>query len=125
MKLESIDVDNTRRREIAQIYCSEIKNPLVRLPVFPDDALSHVWHLFVVRVERRESLLAFLKAAGVQTLIHYPKPPHLQNAYRGVFDKSNFLVTEKIHQEVLSLPIGPTLKDHDIRKVVEAVNAWN
>lgn len=125
VKLKSIDADNERRRQIAEFYSNEIKNPLIKLPYHPCDPLNHVWHLFVVRSENREDLVEFLKEGGVQTLIHYPIPPHQQNAYKGRLEASDLRITEKIHEEVLSLPISPTLEDVSVERIVGLINKWN
>lgn len=122
VKLKYLDADNARRREIAKYYRENIKNPRIILPKIYDE-MAHVWHLFVVRTEDREGLVAHLERNDIQTNIHYPTPPHLQGAYSEWANRS-YPVTEKIHKEVLSLPISPVLTDDEVAKVVEVVNEW-
>ena len=122
VKLAHLDADNARRREIAAYYCENIKNPLIILPK-AHEAAAHAWHVFVVRCEKRAALQAYLAEQGIQTLIHYPKPPHKQEAYKE-WNTMSFPITEKIHAEVLSLPISPVLSDDDALKIVESLNAW-
>ena len=122
VKLAHLDADNARRREIAKFYRENITNPRIVLPQV-DDELAHVWHLFVIRCDDRDGLARHLKERGIETNIHYPTPPHLQGAYAEWADKS-YPITEKIHREVLSLPIGPTLTDDAAARVAAAVNAW-
>lgn len=123
VKLKYIDQENGRRREIAKRYLSEIKNDKFVLPVNPADEQEHVWHLFVIRTQEREKLQNYLTENGVQTLIHYPIPPHKQQAYKELNDLS-FPVTEKIHEEVLSLPISPVMEDEEVSEVIEVLNKF-
>jgi dTDP-4-amino-4,6-dideoxygalactose transaminase len=123
VKLKYIDNDNQIRREIANQYVAGIKNDKIILPVLPEDENMHVWHLFVVRTKEREELQAYLTANGVQTLIHYPIPPHKQKAYSELNDLS-FPITEQIHNEVLSLPISPVMEQEDVEKVIKIINAY-
>lgn len=123
VKLKYIDQENSRRREIAKKYCSEITNPKIILPSFPVDEKEHVWHLFVVRTENRDSLQKSLTENGIQTLIHYPIPPHQQQAYKEWNEKS-YPISEKIHQEVLSLPVSPVLTDEEVNKIIEVINSY-
>jgi len=129
VKLKRLDTDNIRRRQIAQYYCDNISNPDVILPVKKnyfqlsnfDNQLSHVWHLFVIRHKLRDKLQGYLSGNGVQTLIHYPIPPHKQIAYRNL-NSLKMPITEQIHNEVLSLPISPIMTDAEVMKVVELIN---
>lgn len=121
VKLNYIDEENNKRKAIAEKYLAEIKNPALILPEIPADPAEHVWHLFVIRTPEREKLQNFLTEKGVQTLIHYPIPPHKQEAYKEM-DEMNFPFTEKIHQEVLSLPISPVMSEDDIDTVIQSVN---
>lgn len=121
VKLKYIDADNARRREIAKLYIEEIKNPKIILPVNPENELEHVWHIFVIRIDDREKLQNYLTKNSIQTLIHYPIPPHKQQAYKEWKDLS-FPITEKIHNEVLSLPISPVIGEDEIKIVVEMIN---
>jgi len=123
VKLPHLDDDNARRREIAARYLAEIANPAVVLPARPEDPRANVWHVFPVRTERRDAFGEYLAARGIQTVIHYPIPPHRQPAYTEWHGLS-LPVTEKIHDTVISLPISPVLTDAEVTRVVAAVNAW-
>lgn len=122
VKLKYLDQDNAQRRVFAKMYRDGIKNKYISLPKVNDEE-SHVWHVFVIRTKRRNELQQFLLERGIQTNIHYPTPPHKQNAYREWNDLS-FPVTEKIHSEVLSLPISPVMTDEQIRYVIKNINEW-
>lgn len=122
-KLPALDADNAWRRKIAERYCAEITHPLIRLPEFPEARERNVWHIYPVLCERRDELQAFLTAEGIQTLIHYPIPPHRQPAYSEWCDRS-YPIAERIHAQELSLPIGPTLSDEAVSSVISAVNRW-
>jgi dTDP-4-amino-4,6-dideoxygalactose transaminase len=128
LKLPYIDKDNQRRRQIAQYYCENIKNPNIVLPFQKESDINsissnlcHVWHLFAIRHPNRNNLQHYLTSKGVQTIIHYPIPPHKQLAYKE-FGQMNLPITEKIHQEVLSLPISPVMTDQEVKDVVEIIN---
>lgn len=121
VKLKYIDKENQRRKDIAKRYITEITNPNVILPEFPKDEKEHVWHLFVIRTQEREKLQNFCIENRIQTLIHYPIPPHKQGAYKEMNNLS-FPVTEKIHNEVLSLPISPVMNDEEVGKVIDCIN---
>lgn len=127
VKLKYMDAENQHRREIAQFYCENIKNPAIILPIQgnPQSAIrnpqSHVWHLFVIRHPKRDKLQKYLVENGIQTLIHYPIPPHKQMAYR-TWNKMEFPVTGKIHNEVLSLPISPVMREEEVKSVIETIN---
>ena len=123
VKLKYIDEENAKRREIAKRYISEIKNDKIVLPVNPENEEEHVWHLFVIRTQEREKLQNYLTENGVQTLIHYPIPPHKQQAYKQM-NHLTFPVTEQIHQEVLSLPISPVMSDEEVGKVIAIINNY-
>ena len=123
VKLKHLDADNARRREIARYYRDNIKNPEIILPQTVDEA-SHVWHVFVVRVKNREKFQQHLADSGIQSLIHYPIPPHKQEAYRE-WNELSFPVTEMIHREVVSLPISPVMTDTEVEKVTVAINNFN
>jgi dTDP-4-amino-4,6-dideoxygalactose transaminase len=122
IKLHHLDQENEVRRDIADSYLDGITHPAVRLP-----ARTHreeqVWHLFVVRVSRRESIQQHLVEQGVQTQIHYPIPPHRQQAYPSL-DRYSLPETEAIHREVLSLPLSPVMSPKDVDIVISAVNSW-
>lgn len=129
VKLKRLDADNIRRHQIAQYYCENISNTEIILPVEKDYfqlttfnlQLSHVWHLFVLRHPDRDKLQQYLDKNEVQTLIHYPIPPHKQLAYKE-WNNLQLPITEQIHDEVLSLPISPVMNDAEITKVVEVIN---
>lgn len=126
VKLKYIDQENDRRREIANYYLENIKNDKLILPfLIPNSSFviekDHVWHLFVIRTSEREKLQNYLTENGVQTLIHYPIPPHKQEAYKEM-NHLSFPITEKIHEEVLSLPISPVMSDEEVKKVVDVMN---
>jgi dTDP-3-amino-3,4,6-trideoxy-alpha-D-glucose transaminase len=120
VKLPRLDEWNARRAEVAGRYVDEIEGDRLTLPIVPSWAVP-VWHLFVVRLSRRDELQAGLAERGVETLIHYPVPPHQQPAYEGEAWPS-LLVSERLHREVLSLPIGPHLSMEQISAVVRSVN---
>lgn len=121
VKLAHLDEWNARRAEIAALYLRELADCGVVLPQVPDWA-QPVWHLFVVRHPRRDDFQQRLAQAGVQTLIHYPIPPHRQQAYAGLGLAEGALpIAERLANEVLSLPIGPHLSDADALAIVEVV----
>ncbi|MCG2608810.1 DegT/DnrJ/EryC1/StrS family aminotransferase [Acinetobacter sp. SM34] len=126
VKLKYLDQEMEKRRQIASIYLNQIKNPYIVLPLTQVDAsanLQHVWHLFVIQSEYREELQNYLKDNAVQTLIHYPIPPHKQQAYKE-WNELSFPLTERIHAQVLSLPMGPTQTEEETQKVIELCNAF-
>ncbi|MHB2266553.1 DegT/DnrJ/EryC1/StrS family aminotransferase [Aliihoeflea sp. PC F10.4] len=123
VKLRYLDGEIARRRAVADRYLGAIENPQVALPKVADPE-GHVWHLFVVRCARREELRLHLEANGVQSLIHYPIPPHRQKAYRELSDRS-LPITEAIHDTVLSLPMSPVLSGAEVDKIIEVVNAFD
>lgn len=123
VKLRYLDEDNERRRSIARYYRNHIKNPRILLPHSENEA-GHVWHVFVIRSAERDLLRQFLGDCGIQTLVHYPIPPHKQRAY-SEWEGMSLPLTEKIHEEVLSLPISPVLSDDKAQRVVEAVNSFS
>ena len=130
-KLPRLDADNHRRNEIAQFYCENIRNPNIILPwgidnfklLTLDFKLSHVWHLFVIRSHQRDDLYKYLTENGIQTLIHYPIPPHKQLAYKE-WNSMSLPITEQIHREVLSLPIGPVMQWEEVIQVVSILNKF-
>jgi dTDP-4-amino-4,6-dideoxygalactose transaminase len=131
-KLVRLDQDNLRRHQIAQFYTENIRNPGIILPWAPndfkpfaaDDKLPHVWHLYVIRTGQRDKLQKYLTQNGIQTLIHYPIPPHKQLAYKE-WNEMSFPVTEQIHNEVLSLPLSPVMTDNEVDRVVEMINQFH
>ncbi|WP_429069053.1 DegT/DnrJ/EryC1/StrS family aminotransferase [Aeromonas veronii] len=123
VKLPYLEADTMRRQQIAQAYRSGITNPRITLPHVIDER-AHVWHLFVVRCEQREVLQAYLAEQGIQTLIHYPVAPHKQQAY-SQWNSISLPLTEEIHQQVLSLPLDPTMSEVAVAQVIAAVNGFN
>lgn len=123
VKLPRLDADNQHRRLIAQFYQEEIRNPSLVLPMTRYSPVSHVWHIFAVRTKQRDKLKQYLDDNGIQTSIHYPVPPHKQEAYSS-WNKISLPVTEQIHQEILSLPISPVLKKDEAQKIVEIINEF-
>jgi len=123
VKLKYIDQENEIRRSIAERFCKEINNNSILLPQLPTDRTEHVWHLFVIRTQNRDHLQKYLNENGVQTMIHYPIPPHKQSAYHHL-NVLNLPLTEKIHNEVLSLPISPVLEEAEISKIIEVLNRY-
>lgn len=122
VKLAGLEKDNARRREIAGYYRRNIRNPLIAVPQAYDEK-AHVWHVFAVRTERRGALMQYLTEHDIQTLIHYPTPPHKQGAY-AEWAHLSLPITERIHREILSLPISPVMTNKEVEKVTEVVNAW-
>lgn len=121
-KLESLDSDNERRHEIARRYLAEVNNPAIRLP-FGSVSSDQVYHIFAVHCVRRDELQEFLTAEGVETLIHYPVPPHRQNAY-GEWSRLSFPITERLHAEELSIPLHPGLNEEEVSAVINALNRF-
>lgn len=120
VKLKYLDEDNQKRREIAKYYRENIKNPRISIPEIEDE-LSHVWHIFAVRTDNREKLQEYLTKNEIQTNIHYPVPPHKQDCYKEWRNES-YPISEKIHKEVISLPMSPVLTNEEIRNVVGVLN---
>lgn len=127
VKLKHLDADTLRRKEIAMAYAQGIKNPAISQPISAASTMvlleSHVFHLYVVRTQQRQKLQEHLSAAGIQTLIHYPIPPHQQRAYQE-WNEQSYPLTEAIHREVLSLPISPVMTDEAVSAVIHACNAF-
>ena len=122
-KLKWLDQDNEKRREIASYYSNHILNAEVMLPIVQHTPKSHVWHLFVIRVPQRDHFMEYMTRNGVQTMIHYPIPPHKQEAYREWSDLV-FPISEQIHAEVVSLPISPVMEMEEVLRVVEVINEY-
>ena len=121
VKLKYIDADNDKRRKIAEQYVAGIKNDKIILPILPSQQKEHVYHIFLIRTSKREKLQKYLTENEIQTLIHYPTPPHKQKAYK-YYNHLSFPITEKIHEEVLSLPISPVMEDDEVKKVIDVLN---
>lgn len=122
VKLKYLETETQRRRDVACLYLNGINNPLVSLPTVAAGN-QHVWHLFVIKTPHRKALQNYLTEKSIQTVIHYPIPPHQQEAYK-TWNTTNLPVTEKIHQEVLSLPMSPVLSDEDVMQVIGAINEF-
>jgi dTDP-4-amino-4,6-dideoxygalactose transaminase len=125
VKLKYLDAENAIRRSIASYYMENIRNKKIVLPLPPANRESHVHHLFVIRTANRDELLAYLRNHDVRALIHYPIPPHKQRAYAGrEWAGQSFPVTEKIHREVLSLPVSPAMEWEDVEQIVALLNQY-
>ncbi len=122
VKLPFLDEENNNRKVIAKRYLSEIKNDKIILPYW-DFSNNHVFHLFVIRTENREVLQDYLKKNEIETIIHYPIPPHKQKAFES-WNNLSFPISEKIHDEVLSLPISPIMTDDEVSKVIQILNHY-
>lgn len=122
VKLKYLDSDNEKRRQIAHYYLSTIKNPKIILPQTYAEVAT-VWHVFPVRVKDRDEFQKYLLEKEIQTLIHYPTPPHKQPAYQE-WNSRRYPVSEEIHKTILSLPISPVMTAEEMKKVVEAVNDY-
>ncbi|WP_394180936.1 DegT/DnrJ/EryC1/StrS family aminotransferase [Marinomonas posidonica] len=127
VKLRHLDRETQRRREVAIAYADSLINHAIKLPISPGATLesqaSHAFHLFVIQTVNRDRLQTYLVDANIQTLIHYPIPPHKQNAYKE-WRSRVYPITEKIHQEILSLPISSLVEDEQIKKTIEIINAF-
>lgn len=122
VKLKFLDRETKQRQQLATFYLNNITNPLVKLPKI-HCLESHVWHLFVIQVDEREEFIKYLAENNVQILIHYPTPPHKQDAYNE-YSEISLPITELIHNRVISLPISSIISEQEVIRVVELVNAW-
>ena len=123
VKLKYLDQENRCRKEMAMQYATQVHNTELRLPSL-DYCRSSVHHIFPVMSHRRDELQRFLAAHGVQTLIHYPIPPHQQQCYSSWAGRS-LPITEKIHREELSIPLNPTLSSDDMAQIIRLLNAFH
>ena len=124
VKLGSLDADNDRRKQIANYYTKNIQNDKVILPKrIHEDKNSHVYHLFVVRVENRENFREFLKEKGIATDVHYPIPPHKQKAFSEL-NENSYPLSEKIHNEIVSIPCGLHLTDNEVEYITTSINQY-
>lgn len=123
VKLKYLDEDNRKRQQLAAYYYDHINNPLITLPVRIDDR-NNVYHQFPVFCERRDELQQYLKEQGIQTLIHYPIPPHKQLCYREWNDRC-YPITERIHAQELSIPMNQAITEQEAAQVVEAINSFS
>ena len=126
VKLQYLDKENARRRELARLYDAALTGTPVMIPSSRTGA-SHAYHQYVVRSDRRDDLRSFLKANGVGTLIHYPVPVHLQPAYQGrvLPDGAGLPETETICRRILSLPMHPQLTDAEVKEVGNLIAHWS
>jgi dTDP-4-amino-4,6-dideoxygalactose transaminase len=122
VKLAHLDEDNNKRGQVARYYYGHIKNESVTLP-YAMPLGSNVYHIFPILCSKRDDLQDYLKQNGVQTLIHYPIPPHKQECYRD-WNTLSLPITEKIHREELSLPISPILADDEVKEIVNLINSF-
>lgn len=122
IKLKDLDFDNDRRRGIAKKYIENIQNPLVVLP-YVTDFNAHVFHVFAVRIENRSKFQEYLLDQGIQTLIHYPIPPHKQEAMKE-FENMSFPICELIHEQIVSIPIYPSLRMDEQELIVSKINKF-
>jgi dTDP-4-amino-4,6-dideoxygalactose transaminase len=122
IKLKNLDNDNNLRKDIAKTYITGITNRKIIIPIV-EDYCSNVFHIFPIRSNQRGSLQQFLSMNGIQTLIHYPIPPHKQECYKES-NSLSFPITEKIHNEELSLPISPTMDAECVQYIIDIINTW-
>jgi len=127
IKLKYLDEENQQRRKVAHQYVKEIENPEITLPYTLSDNLltnkNHVWHLFPILHPKRDELQQYLKENGVQTLIHYPLPPYKQKAYKE-YSENRFPISERIHEEELSLPMSSVIEEHEILNICSLINSY-
>lgn len=121
-KLKRLDEENEKRRKVAEFYLKNIKNPKIILPYFRKRE-DHVWHLFVIRTEQRDKLKKYMEKHGIQTLIHYPIPPHKQLAYKEL-NQLHLPITERISKEILSLPLYSSMELEKMKKVIDVINKF-
>jgi len=122
VKLKYLDEDNAKRRAVAKQYLDGIKNPKIILPQ-AEIGESHVWHLFVARIKDRDRFKQYLSDKGIETVIHYPVPPHKQAAYPD-WNHNHYPISEEIHATVLSLPLHPVLTKEEINDVITVCNSY-
>lgn len=126
VKLKHLEADNAHRQKVAAMYYEGLRNPLITLPECLPDA-QNVYHLFPILCTKRDELQAYLKANGIETLIHYPIPPYKQECYATEeWNKQqlNLPITEKLAAQELSLPIGPTISAQDISYIIDTINRF-
>ncbi len=122
VKLKYLDNDNARRREISKYYRENIKNRIIILPETYDES-AHVWHVFAVRTPERDRFQKYLEENNIQTIIHYPTPPHKQGAYQE-WNNLSYPISEEIHRTIISLPISPVMTDDEVQRVTEVINEY-
>lgn len=124
VKLQYLDEENRLRQELAQQYISNIQNPHITLPSVSNAISEHVFHLFVIRCQYRDQLQEYLQKSGVQTQIHYPIPPHRQDAYQEL-NKESYPIADKISEEILSLPFYTSLQQRDIQTICSLLSSFS
>lgn len=122
VKLKYLDNDIAIRKQVAKYYIDHITNPEIITPIV-NDWDAHVFHIFTIRCKHRDELQKYLTENGIQTIIHYPIPPHKQECYKE-WNNLSFPITEQIHNEELSLPMSPVMTEEEIKTVVELLNNW-
>jgi dTDP-4-amino-4,6-dideoxygalactose transaminase len=124
VKLRYLDAENIRRSEIANAYSSFINHPLFRLPQVAEYA-DHIWHIYAVRIlnGKRDAVREYLAKQGIQTVVHYPIPPHKQKAY-AQWNHLSYPISEAIHCEEISLPISPVMSAEQVNWVIDVCNAF-
>lgn len=120
IKLKNLNEDNKKRRDTAKRYLNEIKNEKIKLPYY-DGSKNHVFHQFVILVESRDEFIDYLNKEGIQSAIHYPKPPHKQQALIA-YSKLFLPIADRIHNTCVSLPINPLLTDVEVSKIINSIN---
>ena len=125
VKLPHLDKWNEFRREVAKKYFAGIKNPLIKLPIESSDEYEHIYHVFVIRCDKRDELEKYLKENGILTVKHYPIPMHLQGAYSDLGLKEGDLpIAEEISKTVLSIPMFYGMTDEEINYVIDKLNEF-
>lgn len=122
VKLKTLDKETDIKRQIANRYLTEVNNPKITLPTVEVQS-AHVWHVFVVRTQNREHFQQYLTLNNIQTVIHYPIPPHKQDAYKEL-NRLKFPISETIHKEVISLPLSPVINSIDVGHIINILNAY-
>lgn len=122
VKLKYLDQDNNIRKKIASAYLTGIVNPVIQLPIV-EKGNDHVWHIFAVRTQERDRFQSYLTERGIQTVIHYPIPPHHQEAYKE-WKKENYPISELIHRQVISLPMSPAISEVEVGIIIKVVNEF-
>jgi len=122
-KMGHIDQMNEKRRQIAKHYIESVSNSFIQLPEWPEHAEEHVWHLFTVQTKDRDALSKHLLNKGIRCMTHYPKPPHLQEAYEGRFNGA-YPITENIHAHTLTIPLHSALTKQEVHQITEALNSY-
>lgn len=121
VKLPYLDKENQRRKQIAKAYLEGINNPQIRL--IKDNDRDNVYHIFPILSPSRDRLQQYLKDNGIETMIHYPIPPHQQEAYKE-WNEQHYPITEFIHQQELSLPCNPTMTDEEVYQIIDSINMY-